>query len=98
MAITLQFFGATEQVTGSLYLLRTGRHTVMLECGLIQGGRADEASNRDPFPVATNEIDAVVISHAHITLALVQTGTIEPLPVVLVGEALPCDQPGPDSN
>jgi metallo-beta-lactamase family protein len=66
MAFSLQFYGATERVTGSLYLLRTARHTVMLECGLIQGGRAEEAKNRDPFPVAINEIDAVVISHAHI--------------------------------
>jgi len=66
MAYTLQFFGATEQVTGSLYLLRTEKHTVMLECGLIQGGRSEEARNRDPFPVAIDEIDAVVISHAHI--------------------------------
>ena len=66
MTYTLQFFGATEQVTGSLYLLRTEKHTVMLECGLIQGGRSEEARNRDPFPVPVGEIDAVVISHAHI--------------------------------
>jgi len=66
MTYTLEFFGATEQVTGSLYLLRTANHTVMLECGLIQGGRKDEARNEDPFPVAVGEIDAVVISHAHI--------------------------------
>ena len=66
MAFSLQFYGATEQVTGSLYLLRTAGHTVMLECGLIQGGRAEEANNRDPFPVAIDEIDAVVVSHAHI--------------------------------
>lgn len=66
MTYSLQFFGATEQVTGSLYLLRTAKHTVMLECGLIQGGRTEEARNRDPFPVAVDEIDAVVLSHAHI--------------------------------
>jgi len=66
MTFTLQFFGAAEQVTGSLYLLRTASHTVLLECGLIQGGRAEEARNHDRFPVAVEEIDAVVISHAHI--------------------------------
>ncbi len=66
MTFTLQFFGATEQLTGSLYLLRTARHTLMLECGLIQGGHAEEERNRDPFPVAVDEIDAVVVSHAHI--------------------------------
>ncbi len=66
MTYTLQFLGATEQVTGSLYLLRTASHTVMLECGLIQGGRAAEERNREPFPVAVEDIDAVVVSHAHI--------------------------------
>jgi metallo-beta-lactamase family protein len=66
MTYTLQFFGATEQVTGSLYVLRTATHTVLLECGLIQGGRAAEERNRDPFPVPVDEIDAVIVSHAHI--------------------------------
>ena len=66
MSFSLQFHGATEQVTGSLYLLRTTNHTVMLECGLVQGGRDAEAKNGDPFPIAVDEIDAVVISHAHI--------------------------------
>jgi len=65
MTYTLQFFGATEQVTGSLYLLRTAEHTVMLECGLIQGGRAAEARNQGPFPVTVDEIDVVVIRGAH---------------------------------
>jgi len=66
VSFSLQFFGATEQVTGSLYLLRTARHTVMLECGLVQGGREAEKKNGDPFPVAVDDLDAVVISHAHI--------------------------------
>ena len=62
----LQFFGATGEVTGSLYVLRTGTHTVLLECGLIQGGDQNEARNREPFPVDIGEIDAVILSHAHI--------------------------------
>jgi metallo-beta-lactamase family protein len=62
----LQFFGATEHVTGSLYVVRAGDHTVLLECGLLQGGGAGEARNSDPFPVPIDEIDAVVVSHAHI--------------------------------
>ncbi len=43
MTFQITFFGATEQVTGSLYLIRAGSHTVLLECGLIQGGLKDEA-------------------------------------------------------
>ena len=66
MSFSLEFQGAAEQVTGSLHLLRTTDHTIMLECGLVQGGRDAEARNGDPFPVAVDEIDAVVVSHAHI--------------------------------
>ena len=42
MSVELQFFGATGEVTGSLYVIRTGTHTVLLECGLIQGGAENE--------------------------------------------------------
>ena len=62
----LQFFGATGEVTGSLYVIRTGGHTVLLECGLIQGGAESEERNREPFPVDVAEIDAVILSHSHI--------------------------------
>ena len=66
MHFQIGFFGATEQVTGSQYVIRTARHTVLLECGLVQGSRKDEKHNRDPFPVPIDEIDAVILSHAHI--------------------------------
>jgi metallo-beta-lactamase family protein len=66
MTFQIQFFGAAGEVTGSLYVLRTGKHTLLLECGLVQGGRTDEKRNRDPFPLPVNEIDAVILSHAHI--------------------------------
>jgi metallo-beta-lactamase family protein len=62
----LKFLGAAGTVTGSCYLLRTSRHTLLLECGLIQGKRADEENNRAPLPVPIDDIDAVVLSHAHI--------------------------------
>ena len=41
----LTFFGATEGVTGSAYLLETGQATVLLECGLVQGGREEKKAN-----------------------------------------------------
>jgi metallo-beta-lactamase family protein len=66
MAFKLQFLGATERVTGSMYLLRAGEHTVLLECGLVQGSSDEEAHNRAPFPMRIDEIDAVILSHAHI--------------------------------
>lgn len=66
MKFELEFLGAAGEVTGSLYLLRAGEHTVLLECGLIQGRWEDEQRNRDPFPFSVDSIDAVVLSHAHI--------------------------------
>lgn len=66
MTVKLEFCGAAGEVTGSLYAIRTGNHTILLECGLIQGGKSAEARNADPFPFPVEEIDAVVLSHAHI--------------------------------
>jgi metallo-beta-lactamase family protein len=102
MTFTLQFFGATEQVTGSLYLLRTANHTIMLECGLIQGGRAEEARNRDPFPIDVAEIDAVILSHAHIDHSgriplLVKRGYAGPIYTQHASKAL-CEIMLPDSG
>jgi metallo-beta-lactamase family protein len=62
----LQFLGATGEVTGSCYLLRVGGHRVLLECGQIQGDEDGLERNRQPLPVPAEEIDAVVLSHAHI--------------------------------
>lgn len=66
MSAQLQFFGATGGVTGSMYVIRSAGHTVMLECGLFQGSEASDARNRTPFPVPVGDFDAVVLSHAHI--------------------------------
>jgi metallo-beta-lactamase family protein len=63
---TLTFHGAAGEVTGSCHLLEVGGRRVLLDCGLIQGGRKDEARNRAPFPFDPAAIDAVVLSHAHI--------------------------------
>lgn len=66
MSVNIQFFGAAGEVTGSCHLLRTANQKILLDCGLIQGGRKDEARNREPFPFDPRKIDAVVLSHAHI--------------------------------
>ena len=62
----IEFFGAAGEVTGSCHVLRSGGFTVLLDCGLIQGSRADEARNADPFPFDAASVDAVVLSHAHL--------------------------------
>lgn len=61
----LTFFSATEGVTGSAYLLETGQATILLECGLVQGGREEKKANEKPFPFSIGQLDAVVLSHAH---------------------------------
>ena len=62
----LEFFGAAGEVTGSCHILHGNGHRVLLDCGMIQGSRKQEARNRDEFPFNVDEIDAVVLSHAHL--------------------------------
>ena len=66
----IEFFGAAGEVTGSCHILHvrghSGGRTILLDCGLIQGGRKDEARNADPFPFDAATVDAVVLSHSHL--------------------------------
>ncbi|MBI2792869.1 MAG: MBL fold metallo-hydrolase [Gammaproteobacteria bacterium] len=62
----IQFFGATQEVTGSCFLIKNQNHCILVDCGLIQGRYADELRNKDPFPFDPQSIDAVVLTHAHI--------------------------------
>jgi metallo-beta-lactamase family protein len=62
----IEFYGATREVTGSCYLLRIEGACLLVECGLIQGSRQHERHNSDPFPFEITDIDAVVITHAHL--------------------------------
>jgi metallo-beta-lactamase family protein len=62
----LEFFGAAGEVTGSCHILRVGGRELLLDCGMIQGGRDAAERNRMPFPFDATAIDAVVLSHAHI--------------------------------
>jgi metallo-beta-lactamase family protein len=66
VTISIQFFGAAGEVTGSCHLVTVGKQRLLLDCGLIQGAHEDEARNRDAFPFEPASIDAVVLSHAHI--------------------------------
>jgi metallo-beta-lactamase family protein len=66
MTLALQFLGAARHVTGTKHLLHVGDERVLLDCGLVQGPRriANEANRR--LPIAGRDVDAVVLSHAHI--------------------------------
>ena len=62
----ITFFGAARNVTGSKHLIQTQNYNLLLDCGLYQGKRSvSENLNRNlPFPA--KEIDAVILSHAHL--------------------------------
>ena len=62
----VQCLGAAGRVTGSCHLVQAGDFRILLDCGLIQGRRRDEALNGLDFPFDVKTIDAVVLSHAHI--------------------------------
>src|SRR5690348_1520815 len=61
----LRFLGAAGEVTGSCFLVDTGKVRFLVECGMFQGGRAAAAKNRR-FAFAPREIAFVLLSHAHI--------------------------------
>jgi metallo-beta-lactamase family protein len=62
----LEFFGAAGEVTGSCHILRVRGATLLLDCGMIQGGERPELRNRADFPFDAAQVDAVILSHAHI--------------------------------
>ena len=59
----LYFIGADREVTGSCHVLEVNGKYIMLDCGLEQG--RDIYVNED-LPVPAAEIEAVLLSHAHI--------------------------------
>ena len=62
----VQFWGAAQTVTGSMHLIHHDGRQILLDCGLYQGKRkiAFEKNRKLPFPA--DEIDVVILSHAHI--------------------------------
>jgi len=72
--IKISFFGGTEEVTGSNYLLEIdgddysgrGKTRILIDCGLFQGARVAEEKNSHPFPYQPSSIDAVLVTHAHL--------------------------------
>ena len=62
----LHFLGATQTVTGSQYLLETDRARVLIDCGMFQGSPNDVIRNRVPFAYTPSEVDALLLTHAHL--------------------------------
>ena len=66
MTLSITFLGGTGTVTGSKYLIETGEHRILVDCGLFQGYKLLRERNWAPFPVPPSSIDAVVLTHAHL--------------------------------
>lgn len=64
--LRISFLGAAREVTGSCHLLEHSGANLLLDCGLYQGGRERHERNREPFSFQVAELDAVLLSHAHI--------------------------------
>jgi len=62
----IEFWGATGTVTGSKYLLNTGEKKILIDCGLFQGEKEIRRRNRTPPPFEPENLDAVILTHAHI--------------------------------
>lgn len=69
----IQFLGAAGTVTGSKHLINTGRDSsggdgfqVLIDCGLFQGQKEWRERNWQDTPVPAREIDAVILTHAHL--------------------------------
>ncbi len=64
--MNLTFLGAAGTVTGSKYLLTSGTRKLLIDCGLFQGVKELRQRNWLPLSVHASEIDAVVLTHAHL--------------------------------
>lgn len=62
----IQFLGAAGTVTGSRFLLSCDNTKVMIDAGLFQGLKELRLKNWNPLPIDPAEIDAVVLTHAHL--------------------------------
>jgi len=58
--------GAAKQVTGSCHLVRCGDSQVLIDCGMFQGSREEEQANAEPFGFDPRQIDALLLTHAHL--------------------------------
>ncbi|MBM3908600.1 MAG: MBL fold metallo-hydrolase [Gemmatimonadetes bacterium] len=64
MQLTVQ--GAAREVTGSCHVVQAHGKTILLDCGLFQGRRSEVQRKNLTLPVPVEQIDAIVLSHAHI--------------------------------
>lgn len=62
----IRFWGAAQEVTGSMHEVQVGGARILLDCGLLQGKRQLTYERNSRFPFSADDIDAVILSHAHL--------------------------------
>src|SRR3954452_4325515 len=60
------FCGAAQTVTGSMHLVEAAGQKILLDCGLFLGNRSEQRERNRNFPFEPADIDAVIVSHAHV--------------------------------
>jgi metallo-beta-lactamase family protein len=66
MDVKVRFLGGAKTVTGSKYLLQIDNLKVLVDCGLFQGLKELRLRNREKLYTGAENIDLVIITHAHI--------------------------------
>lgn len=62
----ITFWGATEEVTGSMTFLEVPEGLIMVDCGMSQGQRESEDKNLEKLPFKASQIHAIILTHAHL--------------------------------
>lgn len=62
----ISFHGAVQGVTGSCHMVTCGGRSVLVDCGMFQGGRELDEDNAEPFGFDPAAIDVLLLTHAHL--------------------------------
>jgi len=64
--IKITFYGGVGSPTGSNFMISDGITNILVDCGLVQGKRVGEDTNRKDFAYVPNTIDALFVTHSHV--------------------------------
>ena len=64
--MNITFLGAAKTVTGSNFLVEAAGKKFLVDCGMYQGKASQEMENAEAFLYNPDEIDFMLLTHAHI--------------------------------